>query len=482
MSGNQHDPDPDAVDARIDALARERGSELRRPAPADGLAHVRTVRRRQQAVRTAGGVGVIALLAIGVNAIVTNDDGTVAPADSVVETSTPGTTEPTTTAAPTTTPGTIAGTTPATPPATTPATPAPTTTPVVDDAPNAAGDPSALYWWVGTDLQGNGDQTIVDPVTGAEIRTEPADANASMQAQTEQTARFVLRPTIDEANPAFSYRLESDGIGYGWSARPSDAPPLAESDPDELALYDRCGQSELTVDGASSSVLPARVRNVVMSLDRQRLITIGGECPADGTLVGQTQYVSVDQTVRVFDARDPGAPGRALMTTGDEIAATFFSPDGRYLAVEQFTDQRYQVFDLDSGAEMAIAPEGCRVFGGRYSRFDGPWVGESTLVLSVNCPDQPSALLMVDVATGDQLRVPVPAGSGFPEVSSPDGPFLTVEVDVAHFDRMSNAWFTMCAATADRTNCWYGQPSREPVEIPGALEASFLPLGFTFGG
>ena len=82
MSGDQHDPDRDAVDARIDALARERGSELRRPAPADGLAHVRTVRRRQQVVRTAGGVGVIALLAIGVNAIVTNDDGTVAPADS----------------------------------------------------------------------------------------------------------------------------------------------------------------------------------------------------------------------------------------------------------------------------------------------------------------------------------------------------------------------------------------------------------------
>ncbi len=50
----------------------------------------------------------------------------------------------------------------------------------------------------------------------------------------------------------------------------------------------------------------------------------------------------------------------------------------------------------------------------------------------------------------------------------------------AHFDRPETAWFTMCNPVA--AICWVGQGSNPLVELPGRVQASFLPLGFEYGG
>jgi hypothetical protein len=57
---------------------------------------------------------------------------------------------------------------------------------------------------------------------------------------------------------------------------------------------------------------------------------------------------------------------------------------------------------------------------------------------------------------------------------------VTADVDRAHFDRPETAWFTLCRF--DTSMCWIGQGAGALVELPGAAQASFLPLGFEPGG
>ena len=55
-----------------------------------------------------------------------------------------------------------------------------------------------------------------------------------------------------------------------------------------------------------------------------------------------------------------------------------------------------------------------------------------------------------------------------------------VDVDFGHFDRPASTWFTICTASVN--GCWIGQGSGDLVQVAGTQEASFLPLGFTYGG
>ncbi len=54
-----------------------------------------------------------------------------------------------------------------------------------------------------------------------------------------------------------------------------------------------------------------------------------------------------------------------------------------------------------------------------------------------------------------------------------------LDVDFAHVDRPANVWFAGCNGT---TTCWVGQGAGPLRTIQGALEVSFLPLGFRYGG
>jgi hypothetical protein len=444
MNSNSNNLDDDS-DARIDAMARAAGGELRRPAPAEGLARAHAVQRRRQTVRAVtAGASAVALLGAGVFALTRGDDDQrLVPVDTTVETSLPSSTvETSTTSIP----------------------------------PNAAGDPEVVYSTTGFILNPDYLQTVIDPVTGNVLRTETPDGVASSDAQAALVDAFVLDGRVEVPPvPALAYRFESGDFAYGYSVLPSEHPGLQDQEPEALPLFDRCGQSELTVEGASASVLPARVHSVVMSLDRRWLATISSECPVAGTLEGQTKVLPAPTTWQVFDARRPDLPGRTLNAAG----SVFFSPDGDYLAFVQ--NRSYTVFDLGDGSQVAVAPSNCGLVGGRYAADAGPWVGDSSLVAAINCPGEPASMVVIDVATGEQLRVAAPAGANLPG-SSVDGPYLTVEVDAAHYERPQNAWFTICASSAEASSCWYGQGNTEPVEILGAREASFLPLGFTPGG
>lgn len=435
---NQHDHDSDA---RIDAMARAAGGELRRPAPAEGLARARVASKRRQTARAvAGGAAAVALLGAGVFALTRGDgDQRVVPVDTTVETSTTGV--PPTTGIP----------------------------------PNGAGDPGVVYSTTGFIPNPDYLQTVIDPVTGEVLRTEVPDAVASSEAQQALIAAYVLDGLVESSVPAITFRLESGDIAYGYSVLPSEIQGLENQEPEALPLFDRCGQSELTVEWASASALPARVYSAVMSLDRRWLATTSSECPVAGTLEGQTEVLRAPTTRQVFDARRPDLPGRMLDASG----SVFFSPDGDYLAIVQ--NRSYVVYDLGDGSEVTIAPSNCGLVDSRYAPYAGPWVGDSSLVAALNCPGEPASMLVIDVATGEELRVAAPAGANLGS-SAVDGPYLTVEVDAAHYDRPQNAWYTVCAWSAEESSCWYGQGAADPVEIPGAQEASFLPLGFTFGG
>ncbi|MCB0965584.1 MAG: hypothetical protein KDB37_02005 [Ilumatobacter sp.] len=100
---------PESPD-EFDRIARAAGEALRRPAPADGVAGVRSVRRRQQIVRgAAGGVAVVLLATIGTVVLTRDgDDERVAtvPESTAVTSNvpTPASTTPATTNAPTPSP------------------------------------------------------------------------------------------------------------------------------------------------------------------------------------------------------------------------------------------------------------------------------------------------------------------------------------------------------------------------------------------
>ncbi|MDO8389314.1 MAG: hypothetical protein Q7V57_02415 [Actinomycetota bacterium] len=446
--GNDHGPDnPD--DGRIDDLARAAGRELRRPAPPEGLARVQTSTRRRRVVRAAAaGGGAVVLLAAGVLAFTRGDDDhRVVPAETTVPTTVP-TTDP-------------------------------TTVPTTVVTPTA---PDVVYATTGSIASPDYLQHVIDPKTGAELRTETPDSDASRAAQEAQTDARVLNGWRDAPEQAggFGYRFEVGDIVYGYVVRFADAPDLPEEDPDVLALYDRCGQAELTIAGATGIALPPRVHRAAVSLDRHWIVTVSSECPTYGTLVGQQSILGATATVKVFDAAHPEAPGTVLMTAqADGIGSLFFSPDARYLAVEG--GRGYRVFDLSDNSEVEFAPGECGVNGGRYARFAGPWVGDSTLVLALDCPTLGVSLLVVDVATGDSLEVQVPVVGDVPTTDAGLSPYLVVEVDGEHFSTPANAWYTMCELAVQQ-RCWYGQGSAGSVLIPDAREASFLPLGFTYGG
>jgi len=149
----------------FDRAARAAGEALRRPAPADGAAAVRSVRRRQRLVLGAAGVGALALLVGAAVLVATRGGGEQAatvPDATLVVTTVPGTDPPTATT-------TLASTTPAT---TTPTTTTPTTStstaPTTSTSTAPAAPTTSLVEWA--DAQSSAGRTTVDrlPVEGGD--------------------------------------------------------------------------------------------------------------------------------------------------------------------------------------------------------------------------------------------------------------------------------------------------------------------------
>ena len=476
---DQTDPTDAGADARIDALARAAGSELRRPAPPDGIGRARRTSHRRQVTQVAlSGTAVLAVVVIGVVALTGRDDrASVVPAtvdttvdstDStdVPETSTPDTVEDTS-------PGTTA------PELTTPGTEAPnsastTSTPTIDV------DPDAI--WGSTELSPTfGSQvTTIDPTTAAVTGTFVVDdalSNASRAAQDALVARVAAPSTFPDDGLGiglFRYELTAGDIVYGNALLPTEIPSLDLQDPAALPFFDRCEQAELTVRGADGAGLPDRARSISMSADRSRLLVVGSDCPDAGTLADGVRATDDELTFQVFDAARPDLPGRTLASgvTPSEFLGAFFSPDARFLAVQIFGEYRY--FDVEAGTELdrdvVLGAAGCTARGTKWSRFIGPWVGDSTLAVVLDCGDR-SELLVLDLAPGgSELRVQFPSQAEAFALSA------DVRRDV---DDPLDAWFTMCDTSVG--SCWIGS-GRAVVEVPGMYQLSFLPLGFEYGG
>jgi hypothetical protein len=479
-------PDPGADD-RIDALARAAGNELRRPAPADGIASVQRAKRRRQTAQLGGaGVAAVAILAVGAIAIGGRDAGpTVVPATvSTVDTpdrTTPDTTPDTTVLVDETVPETTGGPTPTSDP--------PPDTTVVAVPPNAAGAPSAVYTSATPVVMADGDQTLVDPVTGEVLGTEPMDADAARAAQDALLGRTSLPVTRTSGGSSgqnafgqddfgyFTNEYDIGGITYALDALPSEVSDIGAFSPETLGRFDRCGQSELRVTGAAADALPDRASTLTFSADGRWSTVLSATCSDPGTLA-DGRSPSIEWSVTLFDATRPDLPGRTIGDLIEPVIGTSsFSPDGQYVAVEANEGLRF--FETDTGTEIDVVSEECFASGTKWSRFIGPWIGESSVALQVRCDDTWS-LQVEDLATGESIDVAAPVD----EIDFG----LVVDVDFAHYDRPSNTWFTMCVTTFDAGtstqsfDCWIGQGGGPLVELTDTAEASFLPLGFTYGG
>ena len=99
MRNDTEPPDADDPNDVFEQMARKAGVALRRPAPADGVARLRSARRRQQAVRTSLGVGASVMIIVGLMVLNRPSDQTIAPSHSPEATTgvTTGDTTPSTT-------------------------------------------------------------------------------------------------------------------------------------------------------------------------------------------------------------------------------------------------------------------------------------------------------------------------------------------------------------------------------------------------
>jgi hypothetical protein len=461
---NTPTPNSDA-DARVDAMARSAGRELRRPAPEHGLHQARRAMRHRRNAQIAGmSAVVVALVAVGGLALA-GRDGTQTldpPATDGSTTEVSVTVPPTTAPSATTVAPSIAPTT------TTPTTATPATTAAAP--PNGAA-PEFVYTATGF---GAVEQTLVDPVTGAVVRTEPLDGEVSQAAQEALTIDYGLFRSYGGGVQT----MEAGGRSYELD-RLSRETDIANQAPEALAAFDRCEQGGFRVGGGSATALPERAFDAAPSRDGRWVATLTTTCPEPGNLQEGLSEVPYAFTLTIFDTTQPQLEGRILADGFDpfslarEFSAITFSRDGRFVAVQGISEQQvYRFFDTQTGAETDIDTGACRSFGTNWSRFVGPWIGESSIALQLNCGaggTGASTLLVQDLAEpSSELRRDL-------------GEAALVEVEYASYDQPGNVWFTVCGGFSP-TTCRVGQGNQALIELPGAQQASFLPLGFSLGG
>lgn len=450
---------------RIDALAREAGTALRRTPSPDVLLRVHRARRNRQVARaTAGGLALVALVAGGTVLLQRDAD------DQLVPATTPST-------VPSTLPSTLPGTTvPVSVPVTTApdtrvTTLAPTTAPPPVTAPPLAATPDRLY--LGTsDVAAEQVQRVVDLDTLEVLRTEPLDDAAS-------------RAYTGFREPRFD---STTGITYGLATYPGD---VVE---DGIPVTDRCGRFPVEVTGAPAGeiALPDRASMLVVSDDGRWVLTVGAAtCPVDGLIepgmnVAQITY---DQEIRLFDADDPAAPGRLLWTSPfpeRDFNGVQFTPDGRWMAVTHTfavpladgttaTGQGLDVIDTSTGQPLPVDNPACDIVS--YGQDGAIFVGTAALTVVTRCDDVVNQDLSAEVWALDATQSTAPLIVTIPDV--PFESYATVEVwpgltDVADATFVVTVYGDDLAGVPNRNFLGRGEELTE-LPFPDA-RASFGPL------
>lgn len=450
---NSPSPADDATDARIDAMARTAGSQLRRPAPERGFAQVKRARRTQQVTRAALG-GTIAMAVVAMGAFAANRrTGDIAPVADVTISST----EPQASAPPNPTPTALIPTTAAALPPTTAAPVQPDSTVPPETAvgaPVAAGGaPSVVYVSGG---ENDTDQMVIDPITGEIIRTEPRDGAVADAA----------RNTLDIPLPIRSV----GAVSYDFTEA-----GYLESSGEAVGDPDRCLQTPVTVTSPAGSALPTSALRFEIGPTSQYIVTASTTCPEAGSAgpnLENRTTVPFETIIQVFDAAHPELPGRLLATqpAGNEVFNITFSGNGRFAAVLTYvgSNPRYFIYDLETGGGIGIAPNCTHSSNRSQVAWDqtAPWVGQSSIAFTASCPDGVKVEI-ADLMPGGETRE-----ISLPNTSADD--LATVEVDQQHYTTSTDAWFTACIYTQGR--CWIGNSNGELLEIPNVGVASFLPL------
>ena len=313
-----------------------------------------------------------------------------------------------------------------------------------------------MYTTTGDPIDPDGLQTLIDPVSGAVLGTEPVDPERSRQAQ--EALPGGVRSTVDLGDVAYAF----DQVVYDSGTLDTDFYPDV----------DLCGQNVVTVRSDAGSALPARAHVLSVSPDDRYVVTLSSVCPEAGTMGADAvgTQVPFTATFQVFDARQPDAPGQTLLegVAALNVGLATFSANGRFVALETYEDDsQYHVFDLESGDELDVT-EGCSAVGTNHSRFIGPWIGQSSIALMLDCADGQQLLVRDLMPGGSELLVPAPTAD--PAFSA------RAEVDYAHFDTPETAWFILCDLS--QRVCWVGQGDGPLVELSDVSDASFLPLGY----
>ena len=448
MNHSNHDPATSSPDQeRIDARARAAGNDLRRPAPAAGLAHVQRVHLRRQVTRLA--VVCTTVVAVAVIGTFAFDRGRsdVAPAvmDSVESS-------------------------PVSTVTSTPAQSEPSTPPSVP--PLVAGRP-VIYSTGRRDIYNATTQQLLDPLTAAVVGEEPIDFGRSRAALDAYVADVAAQQGTDLG-----------GVVYGFDPATYDAGTLNLVPGRDIDL---CGQAPVTVGGAAGSTLPTKAISLRVTSNSKHVVTESTTCPEEGVMGADGRGTSLPFVVAitVFDARHPELRGRAIPS--ENFGGTSISPDGRFLLVWQrfsddarLNDHFIRVFDLDTISEVDLGDlsSPCNFAEGRQARFTGPWIGPSTLAGLRVCGDSTEVVVRDLQPGGTDLRVAVPAEVA-PFVES-----FTLEFDVARYITPATTWFSFCASSNPDTplGCWIGHGSESLIGAQGIGDVSFLPLGFYPGG
>ena len=219
--------------------------------------------------------------------------------------------------------------------------------------------------------------------SGAVLGTEPIDVERSREAQ--QALPGGVRSTVDLGDVAYAF----DQVVYDSGTLNTEIYPDV----------DLCGQNVVTVRSEAASALPARAHVLSVSPDDQYVVTLSSVCPEAGTMGADAvgTQLPFTATFQVFDARQPEAPGQTLLDGVEalNVGLATFSANGRFVALETYEDgSQYHVFDLESGDELDVT-EGCSAVGTNHSRFIGPWIGQSSIALMLDCADGQQLLVRV---------------------------------------------------------------------------------------
>lgn len=431
MNDIDHDIDRDADHDRIDALAREAGSALRRPPSPNQLARVHRVKRNRQIARAAGGgLAVVALVAGGVALLQRDADEQLVPA-TVPASTMPASTVPTSTV-----------------PDTAVTTLAPATT-----VPPLAAAPELLY--LGTnDKAAEQVQRVVDLATLEVLRTEPLDDDAWRAYSGWREPRF------DSVT----------GITYALGSYPGDDPA------DGLPVVDWCGRFPLEVEGApaGTTALPDRASLISVSEDGRWLLVVGASaCPVDGLIEPSMNVEQIDyeQEVRLFDADDPAAPGRLLWTSPypeRQFQGVEWTSDGAWMLVRHlFVDgsgvlqQGLDVIETATGNPLPVDTPGCSILA--FAQSDLGFVGDTALAFVERCDDGIAPKLAVAIHALDASQDTQPLSVPIEVVSADSFPTLEVWPGLDGFG-VADATFVVTAVEpggATRTLLGEGSAVRE---------------------